>query len=199
MSSKVKVVVDPRIPGDRLILEGIDVSLEPLFGVTDVAKVFFGRSPHWIRWLEEKHAFVINGDPNCSHTKHVRELRPVPVLDEDGEKILDAFGKKVTEEKMIWVDVGDFTPKTGRCKKCKGQKVGGRRTESGARIYSLADVELVAHALAQNRNIDGIQLQLALSVVEISARIWGYLDIPKPVEDEEDPESIEEPEEMNND
>ena len=56
------VMVDQRLPTDHLILEGIDVDKQPVYTVSEVAKVFFGKSPHWIRWREKNDFFVLDGE-----------------------------------------------------------------------------------------------------------------------------------------
>lgn len=53
--------------------------------------------------------------------------------------------------------------------------VGDRRTESGARCYTLTDVELIAHALAEHNAINGRQLNDVLLLASTSARVWGYI------------------------
>ena len=53
------VLTDARLPTDHLILEGVDVAKEPVFTVSEIAKVFYARSPHWIRWRERKGYFVL--------------------------------------------------------------------------------------------------------------------------------------------
>lgn len=111
------VITDPRLPSDHFILEGLDVSREPVFTVSEVAKVFFGRSPHWVRWRERKGFFILDGE-----------------------------------------------------------EVGTHRTDEGARRYTLADVEKMAHALAQKEAINGAQLANALLMVRTCAKVWGYLD-----------------------
>jgi hypothetical protein len=117
MSSESQVVVtDSRLPTDKFILEGIDVAREPVFTVSEVAKVFFARSPHWVRWRERKGFFVLDGED-----------------------------------------------------------VSGQRTDDGARRYNLADIEKMAHALASKGAINGAQLTNALLLVQIEARVWGYL------------------------
>lgn len=55
-----------------------------------------------------------------------------------------------------------------------GVPVANRRTERNHRIYSLYDVERMAHALAQNGIIDGQQLHQAMVVVRYMSYIWGY-------------------------
>lgn len=58
----------PIDPSVRL-LEGIDTMAPinkkpaPTFSVLEVAKCFFGRSSHWIRWLEREGQFVLDGKP----------------------------------------------------------------------------------------------------------------------------------------
>lgn len=117
MSEATHIVVsDSRLPTDQFILEGIDVSREPVFTVSEVAKMFFARSPHWIRWLERKGQFVLDGED-----------------------------------------------------------VAGHRSEEGARRYDLADIEKMAHALAEKGSINGAQLTNALLLVQVEAKVWGYL------------------------
>lgn len=62
MTEQQVVVTDSRLPTDKFILEDIDVTREPVFTVSEVAKVFFARSPHWIRWRERKGFFVLDGE-----------------------------------------------------------------------------------------------------------------------------------------
>lgn len=45
--------------------------------------------------------------------------------------------------------------------------------ENTARYYTLADVEKMAHALAQQGAIDGGQLANIILMVKVCARIWG--------------------------
>lgn len=109
-------VTDPRLDDKKLLLAGIDVSAGPTFTVSEAAKVFFGRTSHWIRLNEA-----------------------------NGNLALD------------------------------GVAVGSARTSSGARVYTLADIELMAHALMSHHTISGAQLNNALLVVSTIARIWAYI------------------------
>ncbi len=140
MSDEPVLVTDPRVPLDKLIFDGIDTThapncsesgsrksksrsgvvahrpkkcSPPTFTVSEVAKMFFGKSTHWVRLLEPF------------------------ILDEE--------------------------------------EVANRRTDQGARYYTLGDIELMAHALAQQRRIDAIKLNDALVMLHTSGRIWGYL------------------------
>lgn len=56
-----------------------------------------------------------------------------------------------------------------------GRDVGDSRTEQGARIYTLFDVEQMAHALAQHGAMNGAQLHGVLSIIAASARQWGFI------------------------
>lgn len=50
-----------------------------------------------------------------------------------------------------------------------------KRTESGQRYYTLADVERMAHALAQNDAIDGGQVMTTISIALNIARVYGII------------------------
>lgn len=129
---------------DHLIFEGIDTFRAytskkgepkirgPIFTVSEMAKFFFARTNHWVRWLES------NGK----------------MLDPDGDP------------------------------------VGNRRdAKMGNRIYTLGDIELVAHALASNGAISGAQLRHTLRLL----RTQGEMNEVFPIEDEE-PQDDEMPE-----
>lgn len=47
----------------HFIFDGVegDVDDKPLFTVSETAKFFFARSPHWIRWLEGENKMVLDG------------------------------------------------------------------------------------------------------------------------------------------
>lgn len=109
------VITNPRVDPSHFILAGIDTSKEPRFAIGEVAKFFFARSAHWIRWVEREHRLVLDGKP-----------------------------------------------------------VGVGRTGSGAREYTLTDVEEMAHALASNNTISGAQLSRALALVAMEAELWEY-------------------------
>lgn len=96
----------------------------PHYSVQDAAKVFFARSPDWLRWREKP------------------KLPDHP----DGFFVLN------------------------------GEKIEGKRTEAGARIYSLADIERMAHALAQNDALDGLTLTKVIMLVKWQARLYGVIE-----------------------
>lgn len=56
-----------------------------------------------------------------------------------------------------------------------GREVGTRRTEQGARYYTLPDIEEMAHALATKGRISGTQLANALKVAEDIAHVWELM------------------------
>lgn len=122
------VMTDARIDPDRLMLAGVDMnpkqSKKPLvFTVSEMAKFFFARSKHWVRW-QEQHGKMIYTDPETGET------RPVGIA----------------------------------------------RTETtSGRVYNLADVEEIAHGLAQQGVISGTQLRHTLHLVKVRAQMEGYL------------------------
>lgn len=142
------VVTDARIDPSHRLLEGKDTSAVPKFTVSEAAKVFFGKSPHWMRWRERNAWFVVDGDPNCDHL----HLGGGGQGSETHSRVVDGF-----------------------CTKCGGREVGTTRTAAGARQYSLSDIEEMAHALAQRGAISGEQLKTALEIVAGIARLYGYL------------------------
>lgn len=100
---------------------------KPSFAVQEVAKVFFGRGPDWLRWRYRR-------------------------VERDGEVILP-YGYFVLD----------------------GVPLETKKTPAGARYYSLADIERMAHALAQTGGIDGAQLANTVLLVKTIARIYGVL------------------------
>lgn len=57
------VIVDSRLPTDRLLFEDIDTETDgPKFTISEVAKLFFARSPHWVRWQERKGNLTLDGN-----------------------------------------------------------------------------------------------------------------------------------------
>ena len=50
--------VDPNEP----IFDGIDTTSGPRFSTAEVAKFFFGKSSHWMRWRERSGQFSFDGE-----------------------------------------------------------------------------------------------------------------------------------------
>jgi hypothetical protein len=152
-------VTDSRIDPDRFILADIDTSAGPLFTVSEVAKFFFARTAHWVRWRERRSFFVLDGAKDCLH----EEAHEVPEHTNETGKV-----HKAKTDYITWIT-------DGFCKACGGRAVGNSRTPEGARRYSLADVEEIAHALAERGAISGSQLRNTLTIVQAVARNAGYL------------------------
>lgn len=110
------IILDNELPADRLILAGVDMADSPTFTISEVAKFFFARTRHWIRWREKGGLFVY-----------------------------------------------------------EGKVVGTQRTDKGARIYDLADVEKMAHALAAHDGIEADELTMILRLVAIEAKMYGLI------------------------
>ena len=113
-------LTDDRIDPDHRIFEGIDTEEKPVFLVSEMAKFFFARTNHWIRWLE-------------------------------------AGGKMMHE-----VD-GEMVP------------MGTRRDKNAGRIYTLSDIEEIAHGLAANGTISGTQLRNTLRILRAQGEMYGYI------------------------
>lgn len=67
------------------IIDDIDVSANPHFTVSEVAKFFFARSPHWVRWRQDKGYFVLDGKPVGINRKVPKKNADGPVLNEKGD------------------------------------------------------------------------------------------------------------------
>jgi len=50
------------LPKSKMLLNGVDVSEGPIFTVSEVAKIFFARTSHWVRWKDKEGAFVFEGE-----------------------------------------------------------------------------------------------------------------------------------------
>jgi hypothetical protein len=61
------LVIPDRIDPRKMMMEGLDDSEGPHYSVTEVAKVFFARSNHWLRDLERKGRLVLDGAPVGQH------------------------------------------------------------------------------------------------------------------------------------
>lgn len=99
------------LPQDRL------KRVKPTFKIGEVAKIFFARSPDWLRWLGHQQ----------------EEGTPGSVLEVN-------------------------------------------RTKSGSRIYTLVDVERIAHTLLEHKRIDIRQFTGAISIIRWMAYTYGILN-----------------------
>ncbi len=55
-------LIDPEIDFTKPIFTDIDTTVGPRFSTAEVAKFFFGRSPHWMRWRERSGMFTLDGE-----------------------------------------------------------------------------------------------------------------------------------------
>lgn len=56
-------IQDAAIDPDKMMLAGVDTSKKPVFTISEMAKVFFARTSHWVRWLESGDKMVLDGEP----------------------------------------------------------------------------------------------------------------------------------------
>lgn len=60
----------------------LDEAAEPTFSVSEAAKVFFGKSSHWMRWREESGHFVLDGQPiEVPRTEQGARVYTLPVIE----------------------------------------------------------------------------------------------------------------------
>lgn len=86
------VLIDPQIPEDHFLMEGIDTSVSgPHFSVNEVAKFFFARTPHWIRKMERTDILVLDGE-RVGRRRTAKGARTY--LLEDIEKMAHALAAK---------------------------------------------------------------------------------------------------------
>lgn len=118
-------------------------------------------------------------------------------LDKKGKPIPTFKAKEVAEvffgKSVDWLrwrmrsnDKRVKDPATGRTKVIKGDHPDGfflldgdpmdfKRTDPGARFFTLADIERMAHALAQGQHIDGQTLTYTIRMVVTCARLHGVV------------------------
>lgn len=147
----VTVLADPAIDLDKMMLDEIDTSAGPLYSVSEMARFFFARSPHWVRWLETCDYKVPDPD---------REGRMMAC----GKRPERHSGQEAEEHRSSWRLTLD------------GVLLEPIRTQSNARKYDLQLIEKIAHALASNSTIKASQLRQALKLVKIQAEMHEYLE-----------------------
>lgn len=57
------IIVDPAIPSDSYLIPDELMDKGPTFTITIAAKIFFNRSPYWMRDQEKSDRFVLDGKP----------------------------------------------------------------------------------------------------------------------------------------
>lgn len=82
-------MIEDGIPPDRLILEGVDTS-KPTLSISEVTKMFFGRSSHWGRWVDREGYLILDGE-YVGGTRSEKSNARVYTLS-DVEKMIHALG-----------------------------------------------------------------------------------------------------------
>jgi hypothetical protein len=124
----------------------LSVSEVPRFSVSEASKFFFGNGPDWLRW----------------------RMRP------DDHKTRGPDGKFLRNDDGSFVMVPGNFPEGFFV--LDGIPIQPKRSEAGARYFTLADIERMATALAQNGFMDGTQLTNVMVLVKTCARIYGYIE-----------------------
>ena len=63
------VLIDAEIDPDRMIFENIPMDRSPQFSISELCKVFFAKTHHWLRWKERMGAFVLDGHELTQRTE----------------------------------------------------------------------------------------------------------------------------------
>lgn len=84
------IIADQAIDPDRFLFEGIDTTERPTFSVGEVSKIFFARSPSWVRAEEKKGHCSIEGDIEFETRRRISKNARFYCL-EDIEKIAHAL------------------------------------------------------------------------------------------------------------
>lgn len=150
------VIEDPRIGSSGMMYAHLDYEEGPQFRISEVCKVFFGRSDHWLRWLQKD-----KGKPNYL----MLDGRPVG----NRKTLLRCPHCQTTHEECRTLALEDENASC--CAECSGPDT--HPAEGGSRIYGLRDIEEIAYALAKGGRIDGTQLRNALVALDTVGRIWG--------------------------
>ena len=56
------IIADAYIDPDRFIFDGVDTTSYPTWTVGETSKIFFAKSPEWLRSQERRDRFVIPGE-----------------------------------------------------------------------------------------------------------------------------------------
>lgn len=61
------LISDSEIDTERLMLDGLPMDRSPEFSVSEVAKIFFARTDHWVRWRERKGFLTLDDGTTVGH------------------------------------------------------------------------------------------------------------------------------------
>lgn len=96
-----KVVISHEdIPADRMMLNGIDTTAGPLFTVSQVAKVFFRRSSHWLR-LQDYKGIYLDGKKVEPQRAGQTEVRQYTLTDIEHLAHGLAQDERITAEQLL--------------------------------------------------------------------------------------------------
>lgn len=137
--------VDP----DRLMLADVDTSAGPVMPISFVS-FLLARTTTWTRWREPSEKFAVLDENGGWWVKEVVK----------GDQMRALSGPYGTE-----AEAGAHL----------GQQPFGSRTKSGARSYTLSQLEQFVHYLAREGHLSGSHAAYALGVVYYLALEWGYL------------------------
>lgn len=84
------IIADAAIDPDKFLFEGVDTTEFPTFSVGEVSKIFFARSPAWLRQMEAKGYFDVEGDIEFTPRRFVSKNARFFCL-EDIEKVAHAL------------------------------------------------------------------------------------------------------------
>jgi hypothetical protein len=179
--------VDP----EQLMLAEVDTSPAPQMTIAEVA-LLLGRTTYWIRWQEPRESSPIRLEPGAHYvlSKDRRLHGPfgspeegvehrlamqkpgakpiagdLPIVGDGQWRVLEAPGK---------LRQGSYATEAEAREELGQQPIGGR-TEQGARVYTLSQLEELIHYLAAAGKLTGQHAAYALSVVHSLALVYGYL------------------------
>lgn len=188
------VIEDPRIERGRMMYEDLAYEDGPQFRIGEVTKFFFGRTDHWLRWLQKvipskdkPNYLILNGREvgtrktampcavcKTPHGKCIEIAQEAVSRAVEIRALLEKAEAEGDVEAREALDAEANALHPACCGECGGPDT--HDFENGPRVFGLRDVEEIAYALAQQGRIDGVQLRNALVALDTVGRIWGVRD-----------------------
>ena len=163
-------------PGRRFWLDDSMFSIDddgmeyPRFSVQEVAKCFFGQGPDWLRWRMRPDKPSVRKCRPCRSKGEVPGARPGSM-----KKCVHCKGHgKITSPPSHPNGFFILDGKELIFKRLKTESEDPNKPT--ARYYTLADIERMGHALAQQEIIDGVRLCHLIVMVRSCARMYGISD-----------------------